>query len=44
MGKKSQKQATLQQQGGKGNIKRDPSCMASAKQSAAQVGKKMPHC
>jgi hypothetical protein len=44
MAKKSQKQATLQQMGGKGNIKRDPSCMASAKQSASRVDKKMPHC
>jgi hypothetical protein len=36
--KKSQKQAVLQQQGGKGNLKRAPHKMASAKKSASKKG------
>lgn len=38
MAKKSQKQGALQMMGGKGNIKRNPSKMASAKKSASKKG------
>ena len=37
---KVKKQATLQQMGGKGNLKRDPGCMANGKQSCGKVKSK----
>ena len=40
MGAKKTAQATIQQMGGKGNLKRDPGCMANSKRSAGkQTGK-----
>lgn len=37
-------QATMQMQGGKGNLKPNPGKLANAKKSNAQVGKKMKAC